>query len=109
MADTCNPEWESIPMVAWQHSRALARYVDLHLVTQQVNAENIVRAGLVEGVDFTAIDTSSVATISSPSWSGWRACWSVEDACGTRWVMPSSCSAPTRSTRPATASGCSCT
>jgi glycosyltransferase involved in cell wall biosynthesis len=60
MADTCNPEWESIPMVAWQHSRALARYVDLHLVTQQVNAENIVRAGLVEGVDFTAIDTSSV-------------------------------------------------
>jgi alpha-maltose-1-phosphate synthase len=60
LADNCNPEWESTPMVGWQHSRALARIADVHIVTTHWNAENIAKAGLIEGVDFTAIDTAAV-------------------------------------------------
>jgi glycosyltransferase involved in cell wall biosynthesis len=60
IAQDCNPEWESIPLVAWQHSQALARLTDLHLVTHSQNAENLSRAGLTEGKDFTSIDSSAV-------------------------------------------------
>lgn len=60
VAELCNPGWVSVPIEGWFHSRALARLTDSHLVTQFYNAENIAKAGLREGLDFTALDTRRV-------------------------------------------------
>jgi glycosyltransferase involved in cell wall biosynthesis len=60
IAELCNPDWSSVPFVGWNHSQAIARVANTHLVTQIRNRPNILEAGLVEGRDFTAIDSSLV-------------------------------------------------
>lgn len=60
LAESCNPEWSSIPLVGWSHYEALSKIAEVHLVTRTRNKPALDRLGLKEGRDYTAINTEFI-------------------------------------------------
>ncbi len=59
LADECNPDWPSLPIVTWKYARELSRLADVTLVTQVRNRLNIEKAGHDFPVHY--IDTEWIA------------------------------------------------
>ena len=57
IAEGANPVLTSASLVGWSCVKAISEITNAHIVTQWRNREDFIRAGLVEGRDFTAIDT----------------------------------------------------
>ncbi len=61
LAFECNPEWYSLPAVAYHYAETLSQYVDeLVVVTQIQNQENIEKNGGIKGAKVVFLDVDRV-------------------------------------------------
>lgn len=60
LAENCNPEWPSLPIVGYKYARALAQVADIHVLTHIRNKPNIEKAGDLQGL-VTFIDNEWIA------------------------------------------------
>lgn len=60
LAEQCNPEWPSLPIVGFNYARALAEVADVTVVTHVRNRENIQKIENLN-VDFVYIDNEWIA------------------------------------------------
>jgi glycosyltransferase involved in cell wall biosynthesis len=87
VAEAANPDWVSVPLVGWSLATAIARATPAHLVTHVRNGAAILKAGLVEGRDFTTIDSEAVAR---PIW---RLSNFLRGKPGVGWTIDTACAA----------------
>lgn len=64
IAEAANPVLTSAALVGWSCARAIARETDAHIVTEWRNREDFLKAGLIEGQDFTAINNRRLQHLS---------------------------------------------
>ena len=60
LAENCNPEWPSLPVVGYKYARALTQVADVTIATHIRNRENIEKAGDL-GTRVTYIDNEWIA------------------------------------------------
>ena len=60
LADVCNPDWPSLPIVGYKYAKAIANYADVTVATQVRNRDNIERDGMGDA-RVVYIDTENVA------------------------------------------------
>lgn len=60
LADDCNPDWPSLPVVGYKFAKAIANHVDATVVTQIRNQANLSREGLGQA-EVVYVDTEAIA------------------------------------------------
>jgi glycosyltransferase involved in cell wall biosynthesis len=60
LADLCNPDWPSLPVVGYKYAKAIANYADVTVVTQIRNKPNLDRDGLGKA-NIVYLDTEKIA------------------------------------------------
>jgi glycosyltransferase involved in cell wall biosynthesis len=60
LADDCNPDWPSLPVVGYKFARAIANYADVVVATQIRNKPNIERDGMGKA-EVVYLDTEKIA------------------------------------------------
>ncbi len=60
LAEVCNPDWPSLPVVGYKFARAIANYADVVVVTQIRNKPNIDRDGMGKA-KVVYLDTENIA------------------------------------------------
>ena len=60
MSESCDPEGRAGFLIGWTQAQALRRIADVHIVTESASRGGLVRAGLVEGQDFTIVTTTAL-------------------------------------------------
>ncbi|UFS67661.1 MULTISPECIES: glycosyltransferase family 4 protein [Paracoccus] len=61
LADDCNPEWPSLPIVGYKYALALGRVARVVVATHVRNRENILKAA-PQGVEFVFLDNERIAS-----------------------------------------------
>ena len=64
IVEGANPNLTSASLVGWSCARSIAAKTSAHLVTHWRNRDAFIECGLVEGEDFTAIDTRRIQDLS---------------------------------------------
>ena len=64
IAEAANPTLTSAALVGWSCAKAIAAQTDAHIVTEWRNRDDFLRAGMVEGTDFTAINNRRLQHLS---------------------------------------------
>lgn len=64
IAEAANPALTSAALVGWSCARAIAAETEAHIVTEWRNRDDFLRAGLIEGKDFTAINNRRLQHLS---------------------------------------------
>ncbi|HLY08301.1 MAG TPA: glycosyltransferase family 4 protein [Planctomycetota bacterium] len=80
LADVCNPDWPSLPVVGYKYARALSRHAETVVVTQVRNRPNIERDGL-GAARVVYLDTEKIA---APMY---RAAEFLRKGSGTGWTI----------------------
>ncbi len=60
ISDACNPDWPSLPSVAYQYALAISKYADVVVATQIRNYRNIEKAGMGKA-KVVYLDTERIA------------------------------------------------
>src|SRR5437868_11112110 len=61
IAEACNPDMTSVPLVGYSHCKAIKEIADALVLTHWRNGPALKNAGWVEGKDFAIIDTEWAA------------------------------------------------
>src|SRR5437764_14320588 len=61
LAEGCNPDMTSVPLVGYSHCKAIKAHADALVLTHWRNGPALEAAGWVEGEDFDIIDTEWAA------------------------------------------------
>jgi len=61
LADDCNPDWPSLPVVGYKFAKAIAEHADVVVVTHVRNRENIEREGMGKA-EVVYVDTEKLAS-----------------------------------------------
>ncbi|WP_420339130.1 glycosyltransferase family 4 protein [Roseibium sp.] len=61
LADDCNPDWPSLPVVGYKYALSLAKFCDVTIATHVRNWENIEKDPQSAGIDFEYVDNEYIA------------------------------------------------